>query len=134
MFKAIISVANAKTGNLWYSQSPRVFESESELEQYKKRFAYGTIEVTHEVVGEATVEELFTQLVNEHDLTFNYSDAHTVWKRGCAELSRIKGLIPTVDAWSRPCQPIFGRWGIIFQPLIGRIPQIKSRMGVNVQL
>ncbi len=32
----------------------------------------------------------FTNLVNHHDLTFEYSNDHSVWLRGSAELAKIK--------------------------------------------
>jgi len=34
--------------------------------------------------------EEFTNLVNKHDLTYEYSDDHSVWQRGQASYDRIK--------------------------------------------
>ncbi len=36
--------------------------------------------------------EKFKQLVDAHDLTFEYSDDGAVWRRGCAQLDEIRAL------------------------------------------
>ena len=39
----------------------------------------------------------FTKLVNEHDLTYEYSDDGRSWRRGCVTLSDIKAMSATMD-------------------------------------
>lgn len=39
-----------------------------------------------------TTEE-FTKLCNAHDWTYEYSDDHSVWKRGTAERDRLMAIV-----------------------------------------
>lgn len=47
-------------------------------------------------------EEAFFELAKRHDLTFEYSDDHSVWQRGCDSLAKVreaaKSLPPDVAA------------------------------------
>lgn len=36
--------------------------------------------------------EEFTKLVDQHDLTYDYSDDGAVWRRGCAQKDAIRAL------------------------------------------
>jgi hypothetical protein len=40
--------------------------------------------------------ERFKELVDRHDLTFDYSDDGAVWRRGCAQLDEIRALAATL--------------------------------------
>lgn len=55
-----------------------------------------------------TIEE-FEKLVNDHDLTYNYSDDHSVWRNGNAQLKRIREAAKTLPIedvkriWNAKC-------------------------------
>jgi len=46
-----------------------------------------------------TLQELWDQL-NRHDWYYNFSDDHSVWRRGVSEEDRLKALSATVEGGS----------------------------------
>lgn len=46
---------------------------------------------------EATLQSVYEALVNDHDLTFQYSDDASCWQRGNAELARLRELEASLD-------------------------------------
>lgn len=52
------------------------------------------------MVNEIKTLEDFEQACKAHDLTYDYSDDHSVWLRGCASMARIQAagkLFPKED-------------------------------------
>jgi hypothetical protein len=54
-----------------------------------------------------TTEAEFEEACKRHDLTFEYSDDHSVWQRGCSSLAKLRamanelGLDKAVPIWNR---------------------------------
>lgn len=60
-------------------------------------------------LAEAERRRIFKEAVDRHDLTYEYSDDHSVWRRGSTELTNIKSMAQDLDpefvreTWNAKC-------------------------------
>jgi len=80
-----------------------IFSTADEMEKDCKNRTSSYIRVCGEVLHEwedndpVAIQEYFTQLVKRHDITYNYSDDHNVWRKGQQQRDLIHSYAMKLD-------------------------------------